>query len=541
MSLSPREEQELYQLLEIEACESDVKYFFNNYVKTYDPRLLPDNPFIPMKLFPIQERFLDWLDECESVNDGGLVEKSRDMGVTWICSGYLVHHWLFRSGFAGGIGSRKEPFVDRIGDPSSIFEKMRMILRKLPKWMLPAGFDWNRHDCFCKLINPANGSVITGEVGDEIGRGGRATIYFVDEAASIERPHLVDASLSANTNIRIDVSTPKGLGNPFATKRFSGDYRVFTLRWQDDNRKNAWELVGLADGEVVDSGTGGTPTPDPIPEGCIVRYPWYEEMKRKHDPVTCAQEFDIDYTASLDGIAIPAKWVSAAIDLNKRIKMPVSAEIIAGLDVADGGKDSTVFCTRSGPVISNFHERKDGGTTDTAYWALGLCESAGAKYLNYDLPGPGSGIAGTFKAKSRSKPLGVNVNGVNTGTAPTEAKWPSGKTSKEQFKNLKAELWWIVRRRFEKTYEFVEQGIHYSPEELISIPNIPILIQQLSSVLCATDEAGKLHIESKRELAKRNVKSPDWAEALMLTFAPKKRTIKVAVGGKRSSATYTPR
>jgi hypothetical protein len=519
---------------------NDIVRWFNDWVWTYDPRL--EVPFVPMELFPRQGEFLKWLEEREEAKSDGLVEKSRDMGLTWLCAGFLVHHWLFRPGFKGSIGSRKENLVDKIGDPDSIFEKMRLLIRKLPSWMLPEGFSPKLHDNFCKLINPANGAIIAGEAGDNIGRGGRSSICFVDEFAFVEHPETVDAALSANTNVRIWVSTPNGNGNLFARKRHSGKIAVFSMHWKDDARKNAWELVG-SDGGVIECGPGGSAPPEPVPDGCTVRYPWYEaEKSRLDDPVTVAQELDIDYTASVEGITIPAKWVRAAVDLHKRVNLPRSEHRVAGLDVADGGANLSVLTVRSGAVIESIHSRGESGTTDTANWALGAAREAGAKILNYDSVGVGAGIAGTFKSRARDGHLGLVTFGINVGVAPSDARWPDGKSSKEKFANLKAELWWLARRRFEKTYEFVELGIAHPLDELISIPDDPRLINQISNVLHFTTETGKVQIESKSQLAKRGVASPDFAESLMLALAPTPKATRVAAGGERTQVTrYTPR
>lgn len=529
------------QALALAVCSQDIKRWFNDWVWTYDPRL--PVAFVPMELFPKQEEFLDWLLEREATETDGLGEKSRDVGFTWLCVGFLVHRWLFREGFKGSVGSRKEMLVDELGNPDSIFEKIRILLRYLPKWMMPQGFDWNKHDNFCKIVNPATGATITGEAGDNIGRGGRSTIYFLDEAAFLERPKKVDAALSANTNIRIYISTPNGMGNPFAQKRTSGDISVFTMHWKDDPRKNHWELVRSSDSAVVKSGPGGSRPPEDIPEGHIIRYPWYEAEKvRLKDPVIIAQELDIDYTASLEGVIIPARWVQSAVELAKRLHLPRSNFKIAGLDVADGGGCENVLTVRSGPVVELIASRAEGGTTDTAEWALAEAKSAGAKQLNYDSVGVGAGIAGHYKARARTRPLGLLVSGINVQSSPTDARWPDGRTSKESFVNLKAELWWVMRRRFEKTFEYVEMGVDHPLDELISIPNHPQLIQELSSVLHFRTESGKIQIESKQQMAKRGVKSPDYAESLMLTFAPVKKPSKSAVGGERKVITrYVPR
>jgi hypothetical protein len=58
------------------------------------------------------------------------------MGATWICAAFSVHAWIYSDG-AIGWGSRKEQLVDRLGDPSSIFEKIRLIVDYLPSFFLP--------------------------------------------------------------------------------------------------------------------------------------------------------------------------------------------------------------------------------------------------------------------------------------------------------------------------------------------------------------------------------------------------------------------
>jgi hypothetical protein len=45
--------------------------------------------------------------------------------------------------------------------------------------------------------------VLKGEAGDNIGRGDRTTLYFVDEAAFLQRPLLIDAALANHVAVSI--------------------------------------------------------------------------------------------------------------------------------------------------------------------------------------------------------------------------------------------------------------------------------------------------------------------------------------------------
>lgn len=511
------------QIEEKTKCANDIEYWFDNYAWTYDPRI--KQPFVPLQMWEQQRLFIRWFKAREDGAEDGIVEKSRDAGATWLTAMYLLHHWLFMPGFKGAVGSRKESLVDKTGDPDSIFEKLRLALRMIPEWMLPRGLKPKLHYAFMKLINPEIGSTITGEAGDNMGRGGRASIYVIDEAAFIARPQKVEAALSLTSDCKIYVSTPNGIGNVFYKKRFSGVFPVFTFAWRDDPRKNHW-IVRNPDGTIFAEGNGAS-TPA-APEGGVVWYPWYEKMRLKyeHDPVSLAQEVDIDYSASQEGVTIPAKWVRAAVEL----RLEKSGPIRGGLDVADEGGSKNVLAVRQGPFVLAIYHWTKGNTTQSAWKAVTLLEKHGASEFLYDSAGGyGSGIKGAVQSSDR--PVRMNVKGINVGVPAGAKAWDDGKPGRDKFSNLKAELWWQLRRRFERAYEYVEMGIEHPHSDMISIPNHPELIAQLSVVLHSETETGKVKIESKRELKSRGVASPDFAEALVLTEA-RVASFDVVAGGE---------
>lgn len=294
--------------------------FVNDWGMTFDPRNaeigLPSN--IPFLLFAKQAEFVNWLVERWRNRENGLVDKSRDMGVSWITVGVAVWMWLYFPGTVVGFGSRKEEYVDQIGDMKALFPKIRFFIENLPREFRPAGYVPSRHAPFMRVYNPENGSSIIGEAGDGIGRGARTSIYFVDESAFLERPKLADAALSQTTNCRIDVSTPNGESNPFAAKRFSGRVPTFTLHWTDHPAKDQ---------------------------------AWYEQQKAKiNDAVIVAQELDIDYKASSTDQFINGGLVDAA-QRNDASQVDPMGPLKMGIDVARFGSNKTVFCLRRGRVV----------------------------------------------------------------------------------------------------------------------------------------------------------------------------------------------
>lgn len=462
---------------------------------TYNPKLAAEKKFawVPFDLWDRQREMLHWFQARLDAQEDGALVKSRDIGFTWGAGGFALHKWLFDDGFKTTFGSRKEELVDRAGDPDSIFEKIRMILYKLPRWQLPRGFIPKEHDNHCRLLNPENRNVIRGEAGDQMGRGGRNTLYFLDEIAFVERAERVEAATSANTDVRIFASSVNGPSGLFANKVHDGKMRpdqIFRFHFKDDPRKDAR---------------------------------WEKHERERLEEHVFASEYDLDFSASVEGICISGKYVEAALKLKHLVKLPTTASGIGGLDVG-GGKAKSVFVPRFGIVVKPPTSWGEPDTTETAHRALDLAKSSGCKSVRYDNVGIGRGVASALRRFNFTF-------GVNVGDKPTEAKWPDGETSQDKFVNLKAEAWWTARERFKCTYEYVlwleskgKKGKEHDVRDCISLPDRSegqdciTLAAQLSNVKWFRNEKGLIMIEPKDALAKRGVASPDHADALMLTF-----------------------
>lgn len=472
-----------------------------DWVTTYDPRLaaLGRDPYLPFVLFPRQREAVDWMWNCYKEQDERVMEKSRDCGATWMAVGFSWWLWTFHSGVQIGFGSRKEKLVDNIGDPDTILQKFRMVLDRMPLEMKPIGFNTNEDYPFMRIKNRENGSVIIGQGGRNIGRGGRSSLYFVDEAAFLEHPEEAEAALSANSDAKIWLSTPNGTGNPFYRKRFSGNFKVFTFHWSEDPRKDQ---------------------------------AWYDKKKQTLEPEVFAQEVDLDYEASDTQIVIPSLWVRASQALRQALErdglMPTLAAqgSIAGLDVAGGGAAKSVLIPRNGPTVGKSIAWSDEDTINTAGRAREAADQVGAWIIKFDSIGIGRGVAAAFRRMP-----GLITQGVNVGDRPTRERWPDKKRACDKFVNLKAELWWIVRDALRRTYEHWlhyegRDGVAHDVDDLLLLPSDDALCAELSLPRYFYTESGKIQIESKKQMAARGVASPDHADALVLTYAPRKSTKK---------------
>ena len=454
---------------------------------TVDPRNAPLGlpvtlPWIP---WPRQIEYLDWLYDQYLNRRSGLVEKSRDAGATWLSVALLLFEWRWTPGFAGGIGSNKLQNVDQKDNSGCVFAKMRQLLDNLPGWWLPKGFNPKLHDKVGNLVNPENGNNIIGQGGDDIGRGDRRSLFLVDEAAFLDHPQSADSALSQTTECQIDLSTPNGL-NSFGQKRHSGRVKVFTFSWRDDPRKSQ---------------------------------DWYEEQKKSLDPVIVAQEIDIDYHASVEGLFISPIHVQAAIDL----PIDQSGIVAAGLDVAAGGANRSSLAVRHGSKVKVVNWDYSNGV-DLAHRAIDECNKIGASYLNYDRIGVGHAVYSALERTERVKSF--EAFALEAGSAPSETLYPEFETiGSKVFINAKAEWWYNLAKRFEASYEHrlwlenKEGGRQHKDEEMISIDNDGELIAQLSAPKKQRTTSGKIKVESKEELMGRGIQSPDRADALVMCMA----------------------
>lgn len=501
---------------ELAICAQDVFYWFKWYAWTYDPRNALEVPvlptWLPFDLFPKQVELIKWFEYLQSLQQDGCLKKSRDIGFTWLAGAVSWYKWRFVPGFKTTFGSRKSEYVDRIGDPDSFFERIRLLQGSLPKWMLPVGFGHN-HDNHMLLLNPENGNTIRGEGGEDMGRGGRSTVYLIDEAAQIEHADRVDAATSANSECRIWGSSinPQNENNLFQRKYTSfPPERVFRFHYSDDPRK----------------------TPE-----------WALKKQRSVTPEVWAAEYEIDDSYTVEDICIPASWVTSAKRIKglllekKGITLEPAVNGIAGGDVG-GGKASSAVVPRLGPIVLPPTAWKDPDTTDTAFKMLDVCQAVSIKRadghdakirtLRYDSIGVGLGVASAMKRNPRP---GLVVVGVNVGSPASDRRWPDGEEATTKFANLKAEGWWSARETFKRTHEMVAflegnpLGHEHPLTDIISLPGDdagPLcqrLCQELSQVKWNRNERGKIVIESKASLSQRGLASPDIADALILTYA----------------------
>ena len=176
-------------------------------------------------------------------------------------------------------------------------------------------------------------------------------------------------------------------------------------------------------------------------------------------------------------------------------EIPAAGKVILGVDVARFGADRSVILRRRGDRVEDIRVLRQMDTMQLAGWVAAAIRECSPAQVYVDEIGVGAGVV------DRLRELGHPVRGVNVAHKARQDGL---------YLNLRAEGYWTLRQRF--------------MSGSISIPADNQLVGELAALRYGYDSQGRLRMESKDEMRKRGLPSPDKADALMLAFlAPSSR------------------
>lgn len=195
---------------------------------------------------------------------------------------------------------------------------------------------------------------------------------------------------------------------------------------------------------------------------------------------------------------IPLGSVESAINEEERQKALVAAEAeriprLGGLDVARYGENECVLTIRRGDAVETIIPWHHKAITETCGLAVQYIKEYGLKALIVDASGIGAGVVDVLLEQ------GQPVYAYNGGA---RAFTPSSYT------NRRTEMWWHLRQRFEHKRLWLPDA-HTCRK----------LIGDLVSPEYEVNSSGRIKAETKEQLLARGVKSPDYADSLVLCFA----------------------
>jgi len=281
------------------------------------------------------------------------------------------------------------------------------------------------------------------------------------------------------------------------------------------------------------------------PPRTIVRQINYDEnrflSRTMRDVIEAAKAEDYDDYAHIylgvprqddDNVIIKRSWIMASLDADLKLGFAQSGAKRIGFDVADGGLDKCANVSSHGSVVLWSDEWKAGEDEllKSCARTYAVARERGAS-ITYDSIGVGASAGAKFEEVNQQRRIEGDTTEVHYakfnaggGVWDPDEEYMPGTTNKDMFSNIKAQAWWKVADRFRNTYNAIHRGAKFSDDEMISIrsdcPNLEKIIDELSTPKRDFDDNGRVKVESKKALAKREVPSPNLADAFVMCFAP---------------------
>ena len=226
----------------------------------------------------------------------------------------------------------------------------------------------------------------------------------------------------------------------------------------------------------------------------LVSDEFVDEMRERYGEESNAFRIRVlgEFPLADDDTIVPFHLVDAA--MNRDIEVDEDRRPVWAVDPARFGSDRTAFCKRVGSVITEIKSWRGLDLMQTVGRVMAeyeaLAPSARPSEILVDSIGVGSGVV------DRLRELGAPVRGVNVAESPSMG---------ETYNNLRTELWF-------KTKAWLE-------DRSCKLPQDDELLADLTGIRYSFTSSGKMAAESKDQMRRRGLRSPDLADAVCLTMA----------------------
>jgi phage terminase large subunit len=221
---------------------------------------------------------------------------------------------------------------------------------------------------------------------------------------------------------------------------------------------------------------------------------------------------------------IKRSHVMAAIDGHKQLGLQIRGTHRLGFDVADAGEDFCAMVLSKGPLnlwADQWRAKEDELLKScTRVWTKAAEDQS---LIVYDAIGVGATSGAKFNELNASHKVRIEHQKFFAGGSVVKADSQyqrSGIKNKDYFSNIKAQAWWLVADRFRNTFNAVRNGQSFDDDAMIFIdsnmPYLDKLIDELTSPKQDYDNAGRVKVESKKDLDKRDIASPNLADAFIM-------------------------
>lgn len=309
-------------------------------------------------------------------------------------------------------------------------------------------------------------------------------LVVVDEAPGVsEQVHLEISTLATGEQNRIVM-----IGNP--TTNVGTFYEAF-------KNPDVWTCLHISclDHPNIKAGRE-------IIKGAVT-VGWIEERKKLwgiHHPFWYSRVLGEFPKISNRGV-IPLGWVERqtddeghekALDEAEQAEMPY----VGGLDVARYGENRSVLTVRRGDAVITQESWNHVSLMETTGLAIKAIRDYSLSLLVVDSSGIGGGVVD--RLLEQNQPVLAYNGGHRAFTAGS-------------FSNRRTEMWWHLRERLEK-------GRLWFKKVLVNTPDNK-LVADLVGPEYELSSAGRIKVWTKEKMLEMGLKSPDFADSLVLCFA----------------------
>ena len=218
---------------------------------------------------------------------------------------------------------------------------------------------------------------------------------------------------------------------------------------------------------------------------------------------------------------IKRAWFEACINANEILGITTRGSYKIGYDIADSGNDKSANVVVHGNEVIEIIEwkSKEHELELSAEKTLNRALEYNANII-YDCIGVGASAGAVFKR------LGYNNFSkfdAGAGVKSPDKDYMPRRKNKDHFENLKAQSWQKVADMMLHTYKAVALKEPFDEDMILSInpkcDKIEQLKIELSSPMKQLSIRGLVKVESKKDLAKRGIPSPNIADAFIMAFA----------------------
>ena len=364
----------------------------------------------------------------------------------------------------------------------------------------------------------------------DVGRGNTARLLHGSEFAfwANAQSHLAGLGNTIPTGLKavgseiILESTANGLGNAFhlmwqAAEAGEGEYIAIFVPWywQEEYRTPVKENLELSEDDLKYQQAYDLDLEQmQWRANKIAEYgKGFEWLFNQEYPATAALAFQ---TSTQNPLISPSDVSQAA---NNRNFSEMSGPMVIGCDPAGDGDDRTAIVFRWGRTVFRCEYHKNMNTMQiagvlAAFWTDGVKlrgQMIRPDAIFLDKIGIGAGIY------DRLLEMNIPVIGVHSGERAIQ---------NDLYENKRAEMWWTMKEWFED-----------HPNRIM---NDAALIADLIAPQPKVTSKSKKLLESKAEMKKRGIRSPDGGDALALTFSQKVHSRVAGTGWNTGSSYKSP-